>query len=233
MSMATQIERTSRFHFLSDLQPLPDLSNPSYQVLFPLPPHHEFGKVGFGGSAEFGDSGESFRVVRSRRLLPMKDPILDRQIIQAASGPFDEGRGRALAQGQTGAGRIQDADGLVRKLTIRQIPGREPHRRFHSLVENPYSVVLLEGGNHPRIMTWHNSSVGSSTLISWNRRANAGSFSMYFLYSDQVVAATVRSSPLARAGLRRLAASPWPAAPPAPIMVWASSMNRMMGVGRI
>ena len=41
----------------------------------------------------------------------------------------------------------------------------------------------------------------------------------------------VRSSPRARAGLSRLAASPWPAAPPAPIIVWASSMNRMIGMG--
>ncbi len=41
----------------------------------------------------------------------------------------------------------------------------------------------------------------------------------------------VRNSPRASAGLSRLAASFWPACPPAPIMVWASSMNRMMGVG--
>ena len=60
---------------------------------------------------------------------------------------------------------------------------------------------------------------------------SAGSFSMYFLYSLQVVAAIVRRVPRASAGLRRLAASPVPAAPPAPIRVWASSMNRMIGFG--
>ncbi len=76
------------------------------------------------------------------------------------------------------------------------------------------------------------SSVGSSTLTTWKRRARAASFSKYFLYSAQVVAAIVRSSPRARAGLSRLAASPWPAAPPAPIIVCASSMNRMIGVRR-
>ena len=54
---------------------------------------------------------------------------------------------------------------------------------------------------------------------------------MYFLYSLQVVAAMVRRVPRASAGLRRLAASPVPAAPPAPIRVWASSMNRMIGFG--
>ena len=39
----------------------------------------------------------------------------------------------------------------------------------------------------------------------------------------------VRSSPRASAGFSRLAASPVPAAPPAPISVCASSMNRMTG----
>ena len=41
----------------------------------------------------------------------------------------------------------------------------------------------------------------------------------------------VRSSPRARAGLSRFAASPCPAWPPAPMSVWASSMNRMIGRG--
>ncbi len=75
------------------------------------------------------------------------------------------------------------------------------------------------------------ASAGSSTLTTWNRRASAASFSKYFLYSAQVVAAIVRSSPRASAGLSRLAASPCPAWPPAPIIVCASSMNRMIGCG--
>ena len=54
---------------------------------------------------------------------------------------------------------------------------------------------------------------------------------MYFLYSAQVVAAIVRSVPRASAGLSRFAASPVPAAPPAPISVCASSTNRMIGLG--
>ncbi len=41
----------------------------------------------------------------------------------------------------------------------------------------------------------------------------------------------MRSRPRASAGLSRLAASPVPACPPAPISVCASSMNRMIGVG--
>ena len=88
-------------------------------------------------------------------------------------------------------------------------------------------------GTTPRIITIHTGSEGSSTLTSWKRRASAGSFSKYFLYSDHVVAAIVRSSPRASAGLSRFAASLCPAAPPAPIMVCASSMKRMIGVGEL
>ncbi len=43
----------------------------------------------------------------------------------------------------------------------------------------------------------------------------------------------VRNVPRAREGFSRLAASPVPAEPPAPIRVWASSMNRMIGVGEL
>src|SRR5215471_13566544 len=62
-------------------------------------------------------------------------------------------------------------------------------------------------------MTMASSSDGSSTLTGWNRRSSAASFSKYFLYSENVVAAIVRSSPRARAGLSRLAASLPPAEP--------------------
>jgi len=75
------------------------------------------------------------------------------------------------------------------------------------------------------------SSSGSSTFTGWKRRSSAASFSKYFLNSLQVVAATVRSSPRARAGLRRLAASLPPAVPPAPMRVCASSMKSTMGTG--
>ena len=86
-------------------------------------------------------------------------------------------------------------------------------------------------GTVARSITLHFASLGSSTLMTWKRRVRAGSFSKYFLYSDHVVAAMVRNSPRASAGFSRLAASFCPAEPPAPIMVWASSMKRTIGVG--
>ncbi len=71
------------------------------------------------------------------------------------------------------------------------------------------------------------SSVGSSTFTGWNRLSKAASFSIYFRYSTMVVAPIICSSPLAKEGLRILEASIAPSAPPAPIRVCSSSMNRM------
>ena len=69
---------------------------------------------------------------------------------------------------------------------------------------------------------------GSLTMTGWNRLSRALSFSKYFWYSFRVVAPMARSSPLARAGFRMLAASMAPSPPPAPTRVWISSMNRTM-----
>ncbi len=71
------------------------------------------------------------------------------------------------------------------------------------------------------------STDGSPTKTGWNRRSRAASFSMYLRYSSSVVAPMQRSSPRARAGLSRLAASLPPSAAPAPTTVCSSSMNRI------
>ena len=71
------------------------------------------------------------------------------------------------------------------------------------------------------------STDGSPTSTGWKRRSRAASFSMCLRYSEIVVAPMQRSSPRARAGLSRLAASIAPSAAPAPTRVWSSSMNRM------
>ena len=71
------------------------------------------------------------------------------------------------------------------------------------------------------------STEGSSTRTGCMRRSSAASFSM-MRYSLRVVAPTIWSSPLARAGLRIFPASilPSPAAP-APTISWISSIKRM------
>ena len=58
------------------------------------------------------------------------------------------------------------------------------------------------------------STDGSPTKTGWKRRSRAASFSTYLRYSSSVVAPMQRSSPRARAGLSRLAASLPPSARP-------------------
>ena len=78
-----------------------------------------------------------------------------------------------------------------------------------------------------RISIDSSTEVGS-TITFWNLRSKAPSFSIYCLYSSSVVAPIHCSSPLAKAGLNMLDASKEPVAPPAPTMVWISSMNKMI-----
>ena len=73
------------------------------------------------------------------------------------------------------------------------------------------------------------STEGGGTKTCWNRRSRAASFSMYLRYSSRVVAPMSRSSPRASMGLIMLPASMAPSAPPpAPTMVWSSSMKVMI-----
>ena len=66
-----------------------------------------------------------------------------------------------------------------------------------------------------------------STIIFWNLLSKAPSFSTFFLNSSVVVAPMHWISPRARAGFSIFAASRLPDAPPAPTIVWNSSMNRI------
>ena len=131
------------------------------------------------------------------------------------------------------AGGVEQADRLVRQLARRDVAGRQPHRLARPPRRGCARCGASRASRPGRAASRSPSApLGSSTFTTWKRRVSAASFSKYFLYSAQVVAAIVRSSPRASAGFSRLAASPCPAAPPAPISVCASSMNRMIGVGR-
>lgn len=69
------------------------------------------------------------------------------------------------------------------------------------------------------------SSVGSFTVTGLNLLSSAASFSIYFLYSFNVVAPINWISPLAKSGFKIFAASTAPSAEPAPTIVWISSMK--------
>src|SRR5918998_204975 len=77
-------------------------------------------------------------------------------------------------------------------------------------------------------MPTDSSTVGSSTSTGWKRRSSAASFSTCLRYSSSVVAPMTCSSPRARAGLSMFEAFTAPSAPPAPTMVWSSSIKRIM-----
>ena len=154
------------------------------------------------------------------------------QRLDAALAVFELGRRRVLADRDASAGRVEQADRLVGQLARRNVAMREAHGRLDRLVEQGTRWCFSRMEATPRSISIAFSSLGSSTCTTWKRRVSAGSFSMCFLYSAQVVAPMVRSVPRASAGFSRLAASPVPAAPPAPISVCASSMNRMIGFGR-
>ena len=79
----------------------------------------------------------------------------------------------------------------------------------------------------PSRMLTVSSRPGSSTRTDWKRRSRAASFSKYFRYSSMVVAPMHWISPRESEGLSMLEASMLPSAPPAPMMVWSSSMKRM------
>mmetsp|Transcript_96583 Transcript_96583/g.311913 ORF Transcript_96583/g.311913 Transcript_96583/m.311913 type:complete len:201 (+) Transcript_96583:1689-2291(+) len=75
------------------------------------------------------------------------------------------------------------------------------------------------------------STVGSGTVTGWKRRSNALSFSMYLRYSSMVVAPITCRSPRDNAGFMMLPASMAPPpspVPPAPTIVWISSIIRMI-----
>ena len=72
------------------------------------------------------------------------------------------------------------------------------------------------------------SAVVGSIITFWNRRSSAPSFSMELRYSSSVVAPIHCMVPRAKAGFIMLAASIEPAVPPAPIIVWISSINTII-----
>ena len=133
------------------------------------------------------------------------------QRLDAAAAVLDLGGHGVLADRHARAGGVEQADRLVGQLAGGDVAVRELDRGLERLVEHLHAVVLLQRGGHAA----HHAAAPAprsarSTCTTWKRRVSAGSFSMCFLYSAQVVAAIVRSVPRASAGLSRLAASPVP-----------------------
>src|SRR5690606_11256920 len=75
----------------------------------------------------------------------LEDAPLHLQIVKQPARILDGGGDRVLAEGEAGTGRIEDADGLVRQLSVGQIAVGEAHRRIHPVIQNADIVVPLEG----------------------------------------------------------------------------------------
>ena len=69
---------------------------------------------------------------------------------------------------------------------------------------------------------------GSETIIGWNLLSKALSFSIYFLYSFKVVVPINWISPLDKEGFKMFAAFIECSASPAPIMLWISSITKII-----
>ena len=95
-----------------------------------------------------------------------------------------------------------------------------------SVIFTPWNTSYLSFS--PRRIEIVSSTVGSSTITGWKRRASAASFSMYWRYSSSVVAPIQCSSPLASIGFSMLPASIAPSVLPAPTIRCSSSMKRMI-----
>ena len=150
-------------------------------------------------------------------LLAVDDALLDLRG-KAALQVLDFGRGGVLRDRDPRAGRIQQADRLVGQLPGGDVAMRQLHRRLDAFVQKLDLVVLFQNaGDAAAHQDGLRLRVGFVDLDGLKAAGQRRSGSICCLYSAQVVAAMVRNSPRASAGFSRLAASPVPAAPPAPI----------------
>ena len=136
-----------------------------------------------------------------------------------------------LADGYPGTSRINQADGFVRQLTRGNVTVRQTSSGFQRFIEQMDVVMLFQDWSET---SNHQDRLVFARLVHLDHLKTArqrGIFLKVFLVLGPVVAAIVRRVPRAKAGLSRFAASPWPAAPPAPIRVCASSIKRMIGFG--
>ena len=94
------------------------------------------------------DFGLARADVDADRGFAIDDAGLDLERFDPPPAIFDLGRNRVLADGNAGAGRVEQAHGLVGQLARRNVAVRELHRGFDRLVEQLHPMVLLEHAGH-------------------------------------------------------------------------------------
>ena len=135
--------------------------------------------------------------VLAKRVFPAQQVLLHGQLVQLTAHVAQAPWRGAQVQADPGAGGIQYVDGFVRQLPARQVAGRHFRGGFQGAVGDQYLVGFFVDGTQAA-KDVHGFARGRLVRATgWKRRLRAGSFSKYFLYSRQVVAAMVRSSPRA------------------------------------
>ncbi len=95
------------------------------------------------------DLGHPLGVPAGGRFLAVEDLELEPEVVDPAAAILDGRRDRVLADGDPGAGGVQQADRLVGELPGRDVAVRELDGALDGLVEDAHGVVLLEDRGDP------------------------------------------------------------------------------------
>ena len=115
--------------------------------LFETRPHA--GEFFFGLGRFGGDFSEADGVISIDSLFAGEDALLHFEVVQTALQIFDGGRNGVLAEGEFGAGGVEDTDGFIGELTAGHIAVRKPNGGIdmrtivRGVVRNPRSLRAL------------------------------------------------------------------------------------------
>ena len=120
---------------------------------------------------------------RRRRALALAGCRFRRRGVRARGGsPRAAGGVADWLRADAGAGRVEQADRLVRQLAIGDVAVRQLDRVLDGLIENADLVMLFQRGRRGRAScAMALATSGSSTLTTWKRRLRAASVFEIFL----------------------------------------------------
>ena len=114
------------------------------RVAFGLPARVEAIEFGSGGSNVVLDRVAPRRITGTERAFAPDPLLFDAQAVDAAARIFDRRGYRVLTDGDARAGRIEQADRLVRQLAGGNVTVRQRDGGLQRIVEHEHAVVGLE-----------------------------------------------------------------------------------------
>ena len=139
----------------------------------------------------------------------------------------------AYSPAMIGTVPMYDAIGYLEK-DLMDIKAKDFLKVVQAHAEEGVDFMTIHAGINKRAVECFKRTKRMTNIVSvsythlWNLRSKAASFSICLRYSSIVVAPINWNSPRAKDGFKIFAASAEPSAAPAPIMVWISSINRMI-----